>query len=81
MFHWDYYNSFVIQPMIRAVVDVCAAKHDPHCALAAPAIKARGARYAAVLERMVSPEGTLPVMGRSLVCVRPPYMRCDGEVA
>lgn len=34
-----------------------------------PAVASRAARYAAVLERMIGPEGTYPVMGRS-ICYR-----------
>lgn len=64
-FHWDYYNSFVIQPML---VDVLAAVGDVHPewdALAAPVL-ARAQRYAAIQERLISPEGTFPPIGRSL---------------
>ena len=55
--------------MLRAVVDVCAAKNRPICVRLAPAVRDRGRRYAAVLERMVSPEGTFPVLGRSITYV------------
>lgn len=63
-FHWDYYNSFVIQPMLLDVLGVCVAKTN---ALAKhyPKIVARAKRYAEVQERMISPEGTFPVIGRS----------------
>jgi hypothetical protein len=64
-FHWDYYNSFVIQPMLVGVLKVWgddepARKKDYELALTH--IK----RYAAVQERMISPEGTYPPIGRSL---------------
>lgn len=64
-FHWDYYNSFVIQPML---VDVLRAVGDeePEWARMRPAVLARARRYAAVQERMISPEGALPPLGRSL---------------
>jgi hypothetical protein len=64
-FHWDYYNSFVIQPML---VDVLHALGDeePEWARLRPAVAARARRYAAVQERMISPEGTIPPLGRSL---------------
>ncbi len=63
-FHWDYYNSYVIQPMLLEVIRVCAEKRHPLGALR-PKIIARARRYAQVQERMISPEGTFPVMGRS----------------
>ena len=62
--HWDYYNSYVIQPMLLEVTRVCADKKNPLGALR-PKIVARARRYAAVQERLISPEGTFPVMGRS----------------
>ncbi len=63
-FHWDYYNSYVIQPMFLQVLQVCQEKKSP---LAAnyPLELARAQRYAAIQERLISPEGTFPVMGRS----------------
>ena len=63
-FHWDYYNSYVIQPMLLEVIRVCAEKKHPLGALR-PKIIARARRYAEVQERMISPEGTFPVIGRS----------------
>jgi hypothetical protein len=63
-FHWDYYNSYVIQPMLLAVLKVCAEKKNPLGDLY-PKILARAQRYAVVQERMISPEGTFPVIGRS----------------
>jgi hypothetical protein len=63
-FHWDYYNSYVIQPMLLEVLRVCAEKKNPLGELR-PKMLARAQRYAAVQERMISPEGTFPVMGRS----------------
>jgi hypothetical protein len=63
-FHWDYYNSYVVQPMLLAVLHVCAEKQDPLGKLY-PKVLARAQRYAAVEERLISPEGTFPVIGRS----------------
>ena len=63
-FHWDYYNSYVIQPMLMDVLRVCAAKQHPLGAHY-PLIVKRAQRYAAVEERLISPEGTFPVIGRS----------------
>ncbi|ACB75561.1 DUF2264 domain-containing protein [Opitutus terrae] len=63
-FHWDYYNSFVIHPMLWEVLEVAGRKNLPlgqHFALE----QKRAQRYAEVLERMISPEGTFPIIGRS----------------
>lgn len=62
--HWDYYNSFVIQPALIAVLEVCKEKNHP-AAATLPAILARAGRQAEIQERMISPEGTFPVIGRS----------------
>jgi hypothetical protein len=64
-FHWDYYNSFVIHPML---VDVAAALAGtmPAVKNLAAGIDERAKRYAAVQERMIGPDGTFPPIGRSL---------------
>lgn len=62
--HWDYYNSFVIQPALLTIMDVCVEKKHPLADLA-PTILKRAKRYAEIQERMISPEGTYPVIGRS----------------
>lgn len=65
VFHWDYYGSFVIHPMM---IDVLAACGDEHAAWTAIRAKqeARATRYAAVLERLVAPDGSFPPIGRSI---------------
>ena len=67
-FHWDYYNSFVIQPMYVDIVTLMAGEH-PELAELVPVVQARSARYASVLERMIGPGGSYPVVGRS-ICYR-----------
>jgi hypothetical protein len=64
-FHWDYYNSFVIHPMLLAVLDGVSKLSKASDPLY-PAIVARAKRYAAVLERLISPDGSFPATGRSL---------------
>ena len=59
-YHWDYYNSFVIQPMLIDVLDIIKDKKNYDLILT------RARRYAAVQERLISPEGTYPPVGRSL---------------
>jgi hypothetical protein len=70
-FHWDYYNSFVIHPMLVDIVNTVLAK-DPKSdrtrgwAEAKVNILKRARRYAAVQERLIAPDGTFPPIGRSL---------------
>lgn len=63
--HWDYYNSFVIQPMLLEVLDATANASRSWEALRGPVLQ-RAQRYAAIEERLISPEGTFPAIGRSL---------------
>ncbi len=64
-FHWDYYNSFVIHPMLVDVVTVCAPQSAAWQPFVEP-VRLRAQRYAAILERLISPEGTFPPIGRSI---------------
>lgn len=64
-FHWDYYNSFIIHPMLLNILDVIGRASNAWNG-DKPAVLARARRYAAIQERMISPEGTYPPIGRSL---------------
>jgi hypothetical protein len=64
-FHWDYYNSFVIQPMLIDILDAVNGVDWGWDALREPVLR-RAQRYAAIQERLISPEGTYPPIGRSL---------------
>jgi hypothetical protein len=64
-FHWDYYNSFVIQPMLLDVLRTMEAHAKNWQSLTAD-IRTRAKRYAAIQERLISPEGTFPAIGRSI---------------
>ncbi len=64
-FHWDYYNSFVIQPMLLDMLDVFRDRLTAWKALAAR-VDDRARRYAAVQERLIAPDGSFPPIGRSL---------------
>ena len=64
-FHLDYYNSLVIHPMLTETLMVIE-KHGLRNADFCPTEKKRMGRYAEQLERMISPEGTYPVTGRSI---------------
>jgi hypothetical protein len=66
-FHWDYYNSFVIQPMLLEVAGTLLDSTSDDAAKKNYAeLLRRSQRYAAVQERLISPEGTYPPIGRSL---------------
>lgn len=69
-FHLDYYNSYVIQPMlvdVTAVVKENTDKGEDYATYGAMYDKyvKRMARLAAQQEMLISPEGTFPMLGRS----------------
>ncbi len=64
-FHWDYYNSFVIQPMILDILQIMLKYKKINENDVEKYLK-RSMRYASILERLISPEGTYPPIGRSL---------------
>jgi hypothetical protein len=69
-FHFDYYNAYVMHPMLVEILDVLDEKHGAFWngkpeELRAQAIK-RMQRYGEHLERFISPTGTYPPIGRSL---------------
>jgi hypothetical protein len=65
--HCDYYNSFVIQPML---VDIVSNPVIDEIANSFTQIKTlilnRSKRYAFLLERLIAPDGTYPIIGRSI---------------
>jgi hypothetical protein len=63
--HADYYNAFVIQPMLVDVIRTIA-DHWPEFAALREPIMTRARRFAVLQERCISPEGTFPPVGRSL---------------
>lgn len=64
-FHFDYYNSFVIQPFMLQIGDTLGSQLPSFATLLA-AEKLRATRYAAIQERIIAPDGTYPVVGRSI---------------
>jgi hypothetical protein len=64
-FHWDYYNSFVIQPMLIEALDVVADEAAEWKSFRAKAVE-RLTRFAAIQERLIAPDGSYPVIGRSI---------------
>ncbi|MDL2214965.1 DUF2264 domain-containing protein, partial [Dysgonomonas sp. OttesenSCG-928-M03] len=65
-FHMDYYNSFVIHPMLTDVL-VVMDKHKLDSTGFLKVQMERFVRYADIQERFISPEGTYPIVGRSIV--------------
>jgi len=65
-FHMDYYNSFVIHPMLTDVL-LIMKKYDIEGNEFLDTQLKRQGRYADQLERFISPEGTYPIVGRSIV--------------
>ncbi len=68
-FHFDYYNSFVIQPMLLDILAAQAALGDKEAEEALPTVRRRARRFANWLERLIAPDGSYPAFGRSL-CYR-----------
>ncbi len=64
-FHFDYYNSFVIHPMLLDVLAVLK-NHDAAFAAAHATELKRAQRYAEIQERLIAPDGTFPAIGRSI---------------
>jgi len=64
-FHLDYYNSLVIHPMLTEVLRIMK-KHNISGTDFLTDQEHRHTRHATQLERMISPEGTYPVIGRSI---------------
>lgn len=67
-FHWDYYNSFVMHPYLLNILDTIS-QVDSTWKPFQPGMLTRARRYAVIQERLISPEGTFPPIGRSL-CYR-----------
>ncbi len=66
IFHFDYYNSLVIHPMMYDVL-ATVQNVSPQYAELFKKETERLVRHAELLERLISPEGTYPAFGRSLV--------------
>ncbi|RAV98245.1 DUF2264 domain-containing protein [Pseudochryseolinea flava] len=64
-FHADYYNSFVIQPMLLDIWKTIYEVRSEGAEQSARIVK-RAQRFAEIQERMISPEGAFPPLGRSL---------------
>ena len=66
-FSFDYYNSFVIHPMSLECLAELDSKHFAFLkGLSYDKMLKRTQRFAVILERLISPEGTFPLVGRSI---------------
>ena len=78
-FAFDYYNAFVIQPMYTECLQMVAARQGNNTYLVRSKgdnrngannrlkeVVKRMQKYSVILERFISPEGTFPVVGRSI---------------
>ena len=66
VYHLDFYNSLVIHPMFTEILQILKKHKLDGGDFLSTQVK-RQSRLAAELERMISPEGTYPVIGRSIV--------------
>ena len=64
-FALDYYNSFVIHPMLVEILEVLAA-HRVWSPLSLNLAKRRMERYARLSERRIAPDATFSLIGRSM---------------
>jgi hypothetical protein len=65
-FHFDYYNSIVIQPNLDVILRVQGEKKKAYLK-DAEQVKKIGQRYAEILERLINTDGSYPATGRSIV--------------
>ena len=64
-FHWDYYDSFVMHPYLLQLMDTVGDESAAWTAMREP-IHRHAQRYAAIQERLIAPDGSYPVIGRSI---------------
>ncbi|GAA4932740.1 hypothetical protein GCM10023314_01390 [Algibacter agarivorans] len=72
-FHWDYYNVFVIHPMLLGIWNVLISKKETLKSWRYKDVTSeynqalnKAKSYAGIQEKLISPEGTYPPIGRSL---------------
>lgn len=64
-YHHDYYNSYVIHPMLMDIVEKYNNPWPGHGEFFERVLK-RFVRYSAIQERAIAPDGSFPPIGRSL---------------
>ncbi|MCX2678484.1 DUF2264 domain-containing protein [Galbibacter sp. EGI 63066] len=72
-FHWDYYNSYVIQPMMLDIIRVLIEKQEQfkhwrynYFIKDYSKTLEKAQRYASFQEQLIAPDGTYPPIGRSI---------------
>ena len=65
-FHWDYYNSYVIQPYLNSIVEITNMKYGAYKNVLDRLDKITK-RYAAIQERLINADGSFPIIGRSII--------------
>lgn len=65
-FNLDYYNSYVIQPYLAAILDI-VSKQTKSYDFFLPKLDKISKRYAEIQERMINADGSYPLTGRSIV--------------
>lgn len=65
-FSFDYYNSYVIQPMYLEVLEICVNRNKLAKQEQLDIATKRIQRYSVILERLISPEASFPAFGRSI---------------
>ncbi|WP_069657952.1 DUF2264 domain-containing protein [Arcticibacter eurypsychrophilus] len=64
-FSLDYYNSYVIQPYLAAILETVNKKNGRYNWYT-PKFDQISKRYAEILERLINADGSFPVIGRSI---------------
>jgi len=64
-FSFDYYNSYVMHPMLVEIIELMESKKIPSPIRFDLALR-RMQRYNVLIERLISPEATFPAVGRSM---------------
>lgn len=64
-FALDYYNGYVMHPMLVEMIEILESK-KMYTAISSELAIRRMQRYNQLIERLISPEGTFPAVGRSM---------------
>lgn len=64
-YRWDYYNAYVIQPMLVELLAI-VGDETPELSAFRASVFERAKRFAAIQERLIAPDGSFPAIGRSI---------------
>jgi hypothetical protein len=64
-FHWDYYNSYVIQPFMLDILGAVREGQARYADMEQRQLEISRC-YAVIQERLIAPDGSFPVIGRSI---------------